>query len=208
VNAATTRVALVDLPGMGLNTFHGIYFRPDTEVAVGACIDYLSGRRDVDPSRIAFYGGGEPGGWVAVRAAAHETRIAACVADPYVADTDAILSVFHRPDVAAVIEGPQTVPGQAEQTARFYEGEPGRGYPRLVAEPQQIRCPLLCLNDPSDDEELRQQAAAAVEAAPNPASRRRVFTADEGTVLYRQLDNFSLKHRVMFDWLDEVLDQR
>jgi len=70
-------VLLVDLPGMGLNTFHGLWFRPDTEVAVGACIDYLSRRGDVDPSRIAFYGGGEPGGWVAVRAAAREPRIAA-----------------------------------------------------------------------------------------------------------------------------------
>lgn len=54
---------------------------------------------------------------------------------------------------------------------------------------------------------LRRQAAAAVEAAPNPASRHQVFTPDDGTVLYRQLDNFSLKHRVMFDWLDEVLGQ-
>jgi hypothetical protein len=144
---------------------------------------------------------------VAVRAAAREPRIAACVADPYVADSDAILSVFHRPDVAALSEGPQTVPGQAQQTARFYEGEPGRGYARLVAEPQKIQCPLLCLNDPSDNEELRRQAAAAVEAAPNPASRHQVFTPDDGTVLYRQLDNFSLKHRVMFDWLDEVLGQ-
>ncbi|HUN32789.1 MAG TPA: hypothetical protein VMU95_12325 [Trebonia sp.] len=201
-------VLLVDLPGMGLNTFHGVYFRPDTEVAVGACIDYLSERGDVDPSRIAFYGGGEPGGWVAVRAAAHESRIAACVADPYVADSAAILSVFHRPDLAAFTEGVQTVPGQAQQTARFYEGEPGRGYARLVAEPQKIQCPLLCLNDPSDDEELRRQAAAAVEAAPNPDSRHRVFGPEDDTVLYRQLDNFSLKHRVMFDWLDEVLHLR
>jgi hypothetical protein len=38
--------------------------------------------------------------------------------------------------------------------------------------------------------------------------QHRVFTAEEGTLLYRQLDNFSLKHRVMFDWLDEVLEQR
>ena len=128
-------VLLVDLPGMGLNTFHGIYFRPDTEVAVGACIDYLSKRRDVDPSRIAFYGGGEPGGWVAVRAAAREPRLAACI--------------------AALSDGPQTVPGQAEQTVRFYEGEPGRGYARMVAEPERIQCPLLCLNDPTDQEELR-----------------------------------------------------
>ena len=124
------------------------------------------------------------------------------------ADSDAILSVFRRPDVAALSQGPSTVPGKAEQTARFYEGEPGRGYPRLVAEPQRIRCPLLCLNDPTDQEELRRQAAAAVEAAPNPAGRHQVFAPEDGTVLYRQLDNFSLKHRVMFDWLDDVLGQR
>jgi hypothetical protein len=48
---------------------------------------------------------------------------------------------------------------------------------------------------------------------PRPPSRRHrirpagIFTPDDGTVLYRQLDNFSLKHRVMFDWLDEVLGQ-
>jgi hypothetical protein len=63
--------------------------------------------------------------------------------------------------VAALSEGRQTVPGQAEQTARFYEGEPGHGYPRLVAEPQIIRCPLLCLNDPSDEELRRQRAPPA-----------------------------------------------
>ncbi|HJY95420.1 MAG TPA: hypothetical protein VJ371_10710, partial [Streptosporangiaceae bacterium] len=50
--------------------------------------------------------------------------------------------------------------------------------------------------------------SASVEAAPNPASPHRVFAPEDGTVLYRQIDNFSLKHRVMFDCLDEVLDQR
>ena len=38
-----------------------------------------------------------------------------------------------------------------------------------------------------------------------PPTIPKVFTPDDGTVLYRQLDNFSLKHRVMFDWLDDVL---
>jgi hypothetical protein len=36
---------------------------------------------------------------------------------------------------------------------------------------------------------LHRQAAAAVEAAPNPASRHQVFAPEDGTVLYRQLDN-------------------
>ncbi|HEX4212921.1 MAG TPA: hypothetical protein VIA06_06300 [Candidatus Dormibacteraeota bacterium] len=166
---------------MGLDTFNGIHFRPDTEVAVGACIDHLSTRTDVDMLRIAFYGGGEPGGWVAIRAAAHEPRIAACIADPYVADTDAILSILHRADIVAVAEpgATSTAPVQAEQTSLFYRGEPGRGYPRLVAEPERIRCPLLCLNDMGDSEELRRQAANAVdggergEPPPRPDTRGR-----------------------------------
>lgn len=70
---------------------------------------------------------------MAVRAAAHESRIAACVADLYAADSDAIPSGFLRPDVAALSKGRQTVPGQASQIARRYEGELGRGYARMVA---------------------------------------------------------------------------
>ena len=41
-------------------------------------------------------------------AAVTVTRVA-CLT--HVADTDAILSVIHRPDVAALSQGPQTVPG-------------------------------------------------------------------------------------------------
>ena len=76
-----------------------------------------------------------------------------------------------------------------------------------MAEPQKIQCPLLFLNDPSDDGELRRQAAAAVRRH-RSGHRHQVFTPDDGTVLYRQLDNFSLKHRVIFDWLDDVLGER
>jgi hypothetical protein len=110
----------------------------------------------------------------------------------------------------------KVVEGNAESWRRAWQeqGEKAERAGRMAddrghgAEPERIQCPLLCLNDPTDQEELRRQAASAVEAAPNAASRHQVFAPEDGTVLYRQLDNFSLKHRVMFDWLDEVLDQR
>jgi hypothetical protein len=57
------------------------------------------------------------------------------------------------------------------------------------------------------DREPALTAAAAVEAAPHPGNRHRVLASEGATVLYRQIDNFSLEHPVMFDWLDEVLDQ-
>jgi len=33
------------------------------------------------------------------------------------------------------------------------------------------------------------------------------FTPEDGSS-YRQIDNFGLKHRTMFDWLDDVLNQQ
>ena len=81
---------LVDLPGIGLNSFRGLVFRADTEVPVKAVIDYLCARSDVDPARIAAYGGGEGGGYIMTRAVAHEHRIAACVVDPLVSDMEPI----------------------------------------------------------------------------------------------------------------------
>jgi hypothetical protein len=34
-----------------------------------------------------------------------------------------------------------------------------------------------------------------------------LFTLEDATSSYRQLDNFGLKHRAMFDWLDEVFSR-
>ncbi len=41
----------------------------------------------------------------------------------------------------------------------------------------------------------------------NKTADLHTFTPEDGC-LYRQLDNFGLKHHVMFDWLDEVLGNR
>src|SRR5579884_902199 len=82
---------VVDQPGIGLNSFHGMKFRADTEVSVKAILDYLCSRSDVDPQRIAVYGGGEGGGYIMTRAAAHEHRIAACIVDPLVFDMEPLV---------------------------------------------------------------------------------------------------------------------
>ena len=87
---------LVDLPGIGLNSFRGLVFRADTEVPVKAVIDYLCARSDVDSARIAAYGGGEGGGYIMTRAVAHEHRIAACVVDPLVSDMEPIAPLFFK----------------------------------------------------------------------------------------------------------------
>ncbi len=68
----------VDLPGQGDTRFRGMKMTPDFERPVGAAVDYLLGRSDVDASRIGIWGMSF-GGFIAPRAAALEKRIKACV---------------------------------------------------------------------------------------------------------------------------------
>ncbi len=72
-------VLMIDGPGQGGTLRrHGITTRYDYEVPVGRCIDWLIGRSDVDPSRIAVCGS-SLGGFYAARAGSCEPRLAACV---------------------------------------------------------------------------------------------------------------------------------
>lgn len=68
----------VDLPGQGDTRFRGMKMTPDFEKPVGAVVDYLLDRKDVDADRIGIWGMSF-GGFIAPRAAALEKRIKACV---------------------------------------------------------------------------------------------------------------------------------
>jgi dienelactone hydrolase len=72
-------VLMIDGPGQGGTLRrHGIVSRPDTEVPIGACIDWLVNRDDVDPARIAVCGS-SMGGYYAARAGCYEHRLAAAI---------------------------------------------------------------------------------------------------------------------------------
>lgn len=197
---------LVDLPGMGLNWMNGIHFRADTEVGVAAVINYLLGRADVASDAIAVYGGGESGGYVMTRATAHEGRIAACIADPFVPDSRSIYEIASRDDWGNQDSAGETLGAVlAGQIHQFYAPAAGSAMAVTSSDARLISVPFLCLNDSSDAPSLIDAAAQAVASSSNPLSAHRVFTPKDGTSGYRELDNFSLKHRTMFDWLDEVL---
>ncbi|NND85526.1 MAG: prolyl oligopeptidase family serine peptidase [Acidimicrobiia bacterium] len=76
-------VLSLDGPGQG-EVSQWSTARPDYEVAISAAIDWLEGRTDVDASRIGLVGS-SLGGYYAPRAAAHEPRVRATVANcgPY-----------------------------------------------------------------------------------------------------------------------------
>jgi pimeloyl-ACP methyl ester carboxylesterase len=197
---------LVDLPGVGLNSFNGLPFRFDTEVPVKAVIDYLCGRSDVDPSRIAVYGGGEGGGYMVARAAAHEHRIAACVADPLVIDMEPIAPLIFKHVIPGSDSGKDTLASNAGTVIRLIWGliDP-ESIKKMKVDTRGIICPTLALNDSHDYPELLQQARTTAAAIANKNTAVLVFTPEDGSN-YRQVDNFGLKHRTMFDWLDDVLN--
>lgn len=197
---------LVDLPGIGLNHFNGIRSRADTEVPVKAVIDYLCSRGDVDPARIAVYGGGEGGGYIMTRAVAHEHRIAACEVDPLVYDMEPIAPLFTA-RVLPISGNKDSLGAIAGELLKLIWGFTGPdAIKAMKTDTSQITCPTLCLNESGDAPELVQQARHAVANISNKMSALRLFTLEDATGGYRQLDNFSLKHRVIFDWLDEVFN--
>jgi hypothetical protein len=83
--------------------------------------------------------------------------------------------------------------------------DPAKAAPikKMKADISLINCPMLCLTDSTDyPAEVHQQTREAVTAIPNTTVRN--FTSADRTEGDRKLDNFSLKDRVMFDWLDEI----
>jgi dipeptidyl aminopeptidase/acylaminoacyl peptidase len=71
-------VLAMDGPGQGEALRRGIHGRPDWEVPVGAAVDFLAARDDVDPDRLVLIGQ-SLGGYYAPRAAAFEPRLRATV---------------------------------------------------------------------------------------------------------------------------------
>src|SRR5687768_10181966 len=72
-------VLMIDGPGQGGTLRRRrIHTRPDYEVPIGRCIDYLLTRPDVDAARIAVCGS-SLGGYYAARAGSKEPRLAACI---------------------------------------------------------------------------------------------------------------------------------
>lgn len=81
---------LVDGPGQGgALRRQGLLSRFDYEVPVGACVDYLLARGDIDPARIAV-SGSSLGGYYAARAGSKEHRLAATISHGAIWDLSAM----------------------------------------------------------------------------------------------------------------------
>ncbi|WP_207478403.1 alpha/beta hydrolase family protein [Arenibaculum pallidiluteum] len=193
---------LVDLPGQGGTLRRqGLTARHDTEMPVGACIDYLLGRGDVDPGRIAVYGA-SLGGYYVTRAAAREHRIACAVSDAAqwkVAKSAEALRA--RPDgMTATLS--RWVFGAGTMDALVAATEPFD----LEGVVRDIRCPFLIVSGELDSFGIHNAESVYGEAkAAGVDVTIKWFSPEETGAAHCQIDNPTIGMELICDWIADRL---
>ncbi|MDQ2995641.1 MAG: alpha/beta hydrolase [Chloroflexota bacterium] len=203
----------VDLPGQGTNPDRGLFFGARMEVPVKAVIDYALSRPDVDAERLALFGFSW-GGHIAFKAAQHDRRIKAMIANPAMPNVfRAVLAQqkgHNRRDPIARIVFDQIVWRMGLKISlnpRDIGRRMAKAYDYLVygtADPRAIDCPTLCLAGEGEAPITLQIARECFGQLPHPAKKLVIFTQAEGGEAHCQVNNLALPNRVMFDWLDTV----
>ena len=203
------------------------HFVPDTESWVSAWLDRALDRPETDPERLALLGISF-GGYFATRAAAHDARVRALVANSPVIDLRAYLVSF----VAGMGGDPQEVftpeedfsladidempddemPPQIKEMTRSLIRRFGQTtflstfdyLKQFTIDPALVSCPALALVGSGEGGEPLRQYEVFADQASGPVTRR-LFTDDEGADTHCQLGNLALSNAVTLDWLDATL---
>jgi len=212
-------------PGQGTARLQqDLYARPDWENVVSPLINYLLIRRDVDPDRIALVGIGQGGYWAA-RAAAFESRVAACVTDPGVWDVSKAWTQSVPKPLLAVLDagrqdrfdaslrlGLRYNPTAAEAlalrmfpfgTTSPYEAfKAVQGY-KLSEVAGQIRCPTLVTE--AEGELFWVGQSKQLYDALKCQKALIKFAASDGADLLCEPKAPGLRSQRIFDWLNQVM---
>jgi hypothetical protein len=212
-------------PGQGTARLQqNLYPRADWEHVISPLIDYLLIRRDVDANRIALVGIGQ-GGYGAARAAAFETRVAACVTDPGVMDVSTAWTRSLPKPLLDLLDGgkqdkfdaiirfgqrynPRGAAALALRTFPFNTASPYEAFKsiqafKLAGVIGQIRCPTLVTE--SEGELLWPgQSKQFFDALLCPKAMLK-FTAADGADLSSGPKAPGLRSQRIFNWLDQAM---
>ncbi|MDI5971060.1 hypothetical protein POF50_017200 [Streptomyces sp. SL13] len=196
-------VAIVDLPGSNATALDGLHWTGESERPVGATIDALL-RRGVDPAGLVLVGFSLGGYW-ATRAAAHEPRLAACVAS----------TPFPRPrelfGSAAVAAAGERGAARRNTAALLWKGG-ATSMPELaarmdtwIADPADVHCPFLSIAGGAEPTVLMRQALDWHERLDVPRKDLIVYDQATGADAHCQLNNPTLMTQDITDWITDTL---
>jgi dienelactone hydrolase len=189
-------VLMVDGPGQGGTLRrHKIPNRFDYEVPVGAMIDYLETRDDVDKSRIAVCGS-SLGGYYAARAASFEHRLAAAISHGAIWSVN---ELWGAADESHGLAGHiKWVFGVGSMIEAF---EKGKDF-TLEGVVENMRCPYLICHGGSDVLSV-EQATKLYDHAKEKAVdvTLRLISQETTGAEHCQHDNPTLGQEIMMDWL-------
>src|SRR5438132_1318171 len=186
--------------------FRNLPLHHETERYASAAYEYLATRPEVDAARVGVMAI-SLGGYYAPRAAAFESRFAACIAWGAQWDYHAVWK--ERLDRIARGETPSlSVPWEhllwifgvttRDEALKRLEGF------RLDGVVQRIRCPFLLVHGEGDAQIPLATAQKCFGAVGSTRKTFKVFTREEGGYHHCQSDNVSIGTAYMWDWLAEV----
>lgn len=223
------RLMLICGPGQmdTARTEPATHFLPDTEAWISAWIDLALQRPQADPRHLALLGISF-GGYFATRAAAHDARVLALVANSPVIDLRAYMVSF----VAGMGGDPEEVltpeedfsiadideisdeemPPPIKEMSRSLILRFGQQtflgtfdyLKQFTVDPSAVRCPALALVGSGEGTEPIRQYEMFGDRAGGPVTRR-MFTSVEGADTHCQVGNPTLSNAVTLDWLDDTL---
>ncbi|MFQ5915158.1 MAG: alpha/beta hydrolase family protein [Nitrospinota bacterium] len=187
---------VMDGPGQGETLrLQNIASRPDYEVPVGAALDVLGARPEVDPGRLGLIGRSF-GGYYATRAAAFEKRVRALVV------FGALFSAVELFDDYATIRGQLqwltgcSSPGQTRERLKEFT---------LEGVIDKVSCPVLVIHGEGDHLTPASHARRTFDGLKVEDKELVLYGPDEPGSVHCQYDSFPTTIPHFCDWLAEKL---
>jgi len=179
-------------PGQGeVLRIKKIHSRPDYDRPIGAALDYLAKRKDVNPKKMAVMGV-SMGGYYAARGASLNERVAACLL--FGACYSALDDLYdYFPPIRSSLQwivGAKS-PDEARQTLGKFT---------LKGVVDKMKCPLL-INHGAEDFIVSPAAAHKTYAEARCPKEMRIWQPEEGGSAHCMGDNRAQAYAFMFDWL-------
>ena len=198
-------VLMIDGPGQGGTLRrHKIPTRPDYEVPIGKCIDYLLTRQDIDPARIAVCGS-SLGGYYAARAGCYEHRLAAAISHGAIWSIPELWAGAKEDhglaDHIKTVFGARSMKEAMEKSRPFV----------LEGHLDHMKCPYLIVHGGHDVLGVASARKVADYAKSKGVNVTLRFVTEEETGAdHCQHDNPTVGQELMADWLADVfgIDER